>query len=127
MRCWRSAIDAAALDAFDGPMSELIKEDLVVGTGAEAQSGKVLSMHYTGTLTSGAKFDSSLDRGRPFEFPLGQGRVIRGWDEGIVGMKVGGKRKLTIPSDLAYGDRGFPGVIPPGATLIFEVELLAVR
>jgi FKBP-type peptidyl-prolyl cis-trans isomerase FkpA len=108
-------------------MSELIKEDLVVGTGAEAQSGKVLSMHYTGTLTSGAKFDSSLDRGRPFEFPLGQGRVIRGWDEGIVGMKVGGKRKLTIPSDLAYGDRGFPGVIPPGATLIFEVELLAVR
>ena len=108
-------------------MSELIKEDIVVGTGAEAQSGKVLSMHYTGTLTSGAKFDSSLDRGRPFEFPLGQGRVIRGWDEGIVGMKVGGKRKLTIPSDLAYGDRGFPGVIPPGATLIFEVELLAVR
>ncbi len=108
-------------------MSELIKEDLVVGSGAEAQSGRVVSVHYTGTLTTGAKFDSSLDRGRPFDFPLGAGRVIKGWDEGVVGMKVGGKRKLTIPPEMGYGAQGFPGVIPPNATLVFEVELIAVR
>jgi FKBP-type peptidyl-prolyl cis-trans isomerase len=102
-------------------------EDLVVGSGEEATTGKTVSVHYTGTLTDGSKFDSSLDRGRPFEFPLGGGRVIKGWDQGVVGMKVGGKRKLTIPADLAYGARGFPPVIPPNSTLVFEIELLDVR
>src|SRR5262245_51421959 len=99
-------------------------EDLVVGTGAEAVAGKTVSVHYTGTLTDGSKFDSSLDRGKPFGFPLGAGRVIKGWDEGVAGMKVGGKRKLTIPPELGYGARGFPPVIPANATLVFEVELL---
>lgn len=102
-------------------------EDLTVGSGDEATTGKTVSVHYTGTLTDGSKFDSSLDRGRPFEFQLGAGRVIKGWDQGVLGMKVGGKRKLTIPSDLAYGARGFPPVIPPNSTLVFEIELLGVR
>jgi FKBP-type peptidyl-prolyl cis-trans isomerase len=102
-------------------------EDLVVGQGEEAQAGRTVDVHYTGWLTDGRKFDSSLDRGQPFSFPLGGGRVIKGWDQGVAGMKVGGKRKLTIPADLAYGDRGAAGVIPPGATLVFEVELLGVR
>jgi FKBP-type peptidyl-prolyl cis-trans isomerase len=84
-------------------------------------------VHYTGWLVDDTKFDSSLDSGNPFSFPIGQGRVIRGWDEGVASMKVGGKRELTIPPDLAYGDRGAGGVIPPGATLIFEVELLELR
>jgi FKBP-type peptidyl-prolyl cis-trans isomerase len=101
-------------------------EDLQVGTGAEAVAGKKVTVHYTGTLTDGSKFDSSLDRGRPFDFPLGAGRVIKGWDEGVAGMKVGGKRRLTIPPELGYGARGFPPVIPPNSTLIFEVELLGV-
>ncbi len=101
-------------------------EDLVVGNGDEAVAGKKVSVHYTGTLTDGSKFDSSLDRGRPFDFPLGGGRVIKGWDQGVAGMKVGGKRKLTIPPELAYGERGFPPVIPPGSTLVFEIELLGV-
>lgn len=101
-------------------------EELNVGTGAEAQSGQKVSVHYTGWLTDGSKFDSSVDRGRPFEFVLGGGMVIQGWDQGVVGMKVGGKRKLTIPPELGYGERGFPGAIPPSATLIFEVELLGV-
>ncbi len=105
----------------------LKSEDLSVGSGAEATTGKTVSVHYTGTLTDGSKFDSSHDRGRPFEFQLGAGRVIKGWDQGVVGMKIGGKRKLTIPSDLAYGARGFPPVIPPDATLVFEIELLGVR
>jgi FKBP-type peptidyl-prolyl cis-trans isomerase len=104
----------------------LEKQDLVVGTGAEAVAGKKVSVHYTGTLTTGSKFDSSLDRGRPFQFTLGAGQVIKGWDEGVAGMKVGGKRKLTIPASMGYGDRGYPPVIPGGATLIFEVELLGV-
>jgi len=99
---------------------------LVQGDGAEAVAGKKVSVHYTGTLTDGSKFDSSLDRGRPFDFPLGGGRVIKGWDQGVAGMKVGGKRRLTIPPDLAYGERGFPPVIPPNSTLIFEIELLGV-
>jgi FKBP-type peptidyl-prolyl cis-trans isomerase len=105
----------------------LKSEDLTVGSGAEAVTGKTVSVHYTGTLTDGSKFDSSLDRGRPFEFELGAGRVIKGWDQGVVGMKIGGKRKLTIPSELAYGARGFPPVIPANATLVFEIELLGVR
>ena len=104
----------------------LQKEDLTVGTGTEATAGKTVSVHYTGRLTDGTKFDSSLDRGDPFSFRLGAGQVIRGWDEGVVGMKVGGSRKLTIPPEMAYGDRGFPGLIPPGSTLVFEVELLGV-
>ena len=107
--------------------SGLKYEDVKTGTGAEAAAGKTVSVHYTGWLTNGTKFDSSKDRGKPFEFPLGGGRVIKGWDEGVQGMKVGGVRKLTIPPNLGYGDRGAGGVIPPGATLVFEVELLGVR
>ncbi len=101
--------------------------DQVVGTGDAAVAGKTVNVHYTGWLENGKKFDSSVDRGQPFSFPLGAGRVIRGWDEGVQGMKVGGKRKLTIPSDLGYGSRGAGGVIPPNAPLIFDVELLGVR
>jgi FKBP-type peptidyl-prolyl cis-trans isomerase len=108
-------------------MSELIIEDLTVGNGDEAVAGKTVVVHYTGWLTNGTKFDSSKDRNDPFNFPLGAGHVIRGWDQGVAGMKVGGKRKLTIPPELGYGSRGAGGVIPPNATLVFEVELLAVR
>ena len=92
-----------------------------------AQQGMRVQVHYTGWLTDGKKFDSSLDRGQPFEFQLGAGQVIQGWDKGVAGMKVGGKRKLTIPSDMGYGARGAGGVIPPNATLVFEVELLGVK
>lgn len=105
---------------------ELQIEDLQQGSGAEANTGNQVQVHYTGWLTNGTKFDSSLDRGKPFGFKLGEGRVIPGWEQGVVGMKVGGKRKLTIPPHLGYGDRGAAGVIPPGATLVFEVELLDV-
>lgn len=101
--------------------------DQVLGTGDVATAGKTTTVHYTGWLENGKKFDSSVDRGQPFSFPLGAGRVIQGWDEGVQGMKVGGKRKLTIPSDLGYGPRGAGGVIPSNATLIFDVELLGVR
>ena len=107
--------------------SGLLIEDLVVGNGDAAGAGQRVSVHYTGWLTNGNKFDSSKDRGQPFMFSLGRGEVIRGWDEGVSGMKLGGKRKLTIPPDLGYGARGAGGVIPPNATLLFEVELLAVR
>ena len=107
--------------------SGLVIEDIEVGTGAEAVAGKSVQVHYTGWLTDGKKFDSSKDRNDPFVFPLGGRRVIAGWDEGVQGMKVGGKRKLTIPPNLGYGARGAGGVIPPNATLVFEVELLAVK
>ncbi|MBY0579937.1 MAG: FKBP-type peptidyl-prolyl cis-trans isomerase [Burkholderiales bacterium] len=102
-------------------------EDLVQGEGDAAKAGNRVSVHYTGWLEGGKKFDSSLDRNEPFVFPLGEGRVIKGWDIGVEGMKVGGKRKLIIPSHLGYGSRGAGGVIPPNATLVFEVELLAIR
>ena len=107
--------------------SGLKYSDQVVGTGDLAVAGKTVSVHYTGWLTNGQKFDSSVDRGQPFSFPLGAGLVIKGWDEGVQGMKIGGKRKLTIPSELGYGARGASGTIPPNATLVFEVELLGVR
>ena len=106
--------------------SGLIIEDVTVGQGAAAAAGQKVTVHYTGWLTNGAKFDSSKDRNDPFVFPLGGGRVIKGWDEGVQGMKVGGKRKLTIPPALGYGARGAGSVIPPNATLVFEVELLGV-
>ena len=106
---------------------ELVIEDQKVGTGPEATAGKDVTVHYVGTLTNGQKFDSSRDRGEGFSFRLGAGRVIKGWDQGVAGMKVGGVRKLTIPPDLAYGARGFPPVIPPDSTLVFEIELLGVR
>jgi FKBP-type peptidyl-prolyl cis-trans isomerase FkpA len=106
--------------------SGLIIEEVLVGEGGEAAHGHSVSVHYTGWLTDGSKFDSSRDRNEAFEFPLGGRRVIAGWDEGVTGMKVGGKRKLTIPPQLGYGSRGAGGVIPPNATLIFEVELLAI-
>ena len=108
-------------------MSELIIEDLTVGDGATASAGQSVSVHYTGWLTNGQKFDSSVDRNEPFEFNLGRGQVIPGWDQRVAGMQVGGKRKLTIPPELGYGSRGAGGVIPPNATLVFDVELLAVR
>jgi FKBP-type peptidyl-prolyl cis-trans isomerase FkpA len=107
--------------------SGLQYEDLVEGTGPAAKAGDSVKVHYTGWLTDGTKFDSSLDRRSPFVFPLGAGRVIKGWDEGVAGMKVGGKRKLQIPPQLGYGARGAGGVIPPNAELIFEVELLGIE
>ena len=106
--------------------SGLVIEELEVGTGAEATAGQQVQVHYTGWLTDGKKFDSSKDRNDPFNFPLAAGHVIRGWDEGVQGMQEGGKRKLTIPPQLGYGARGAGGVIPPNATLVFEVELLKV-
>lgn len=118
------AAEAPAPTAED--VTELQVEDLVEGTGAEAKSGDNVTVHYTGWLTDGTKFDSSVDSGQPFQFPLGAGRVIPGWDQGVEGMKVGGKRKLTIPPSLGYGEQGAGGVIPPNATLVFEVELISV-
>jgi FKBP-type peptidyl-prolyl cis-trans isomerase FkpA len=107
-------------------VEKLIIEDVKVGTGAEAKAGQTVFVHYTGTLMDGTQFDSSKDRG-PFNFRLGAGQVIKGWDQGVAGMKVGGVRNLTIPADLAYGSRGAGGVIPPNADLKFEVELLDVK
>ncbi|MEY4082977.1 MAG: hypothetical protein RL483_346 [Pseudomonadota bacterium] len=117
-----------------GPVTQLVTIDRSVGKGDEAKPGQQVSVHYTGWLFDpskadgkGKKFDSSVDRGQPFSFPLGAGRVIAGWDKGFAGMKVGGKRTLVIPSDMGYGARGAGGVIPPNATLMFDVELLGVR
>lgn len=116
--------------AFTTTASGLQIEDTKIGAGAEAKTGQTVSVHYTGWLyangAAGAKFDSSKDRAEPFDFPLGAGHVIKGWDEGVAGMKVGGTRKLIIPPQLGYGQRGAGGVIPPNATLLFEVELLGV-
>ena len=106
--------------------SGLTYQDVVVGSGAEAKKGDDVSVHYTGRLMDGTKFDSSKDRNQPFDFPLGAGQVIKGWDEGVAGMKVGGSRKLTIPPSLGYGASGAGGVIPPNATLEFDVELLGI-
>jgi peptidylprolyl isomerase len=109
------------------PAAELVKEDLKVGKGPAAKKGDHVVVHYTGTLTDGTKFDSSRDHGQPFDFTLGQGGVIQGWDQGVPGMKVGGRRKLTIPGALAYGPHGSPPKIPPNATLVFDIELIAIK
>ena len=119
-----TATDSANPDSIG---AKLIIEDIKVGTGPEVKAGDTVVMHYKGTLTDGTKFDSSYDRNEPFTTQIGVGQVIKGWDQGVPGMKVGGKRKLTIPSDLGYGERGAGAVIPPNATLIFEVELLEIK
>jgi FKBP-type peptidyl-prolyl cis-trans isomerase len=125
---------AAAAPQAEPDVAQLVVSDLRAGTGALAQSGSIVTVHYTGWLydpkgvdTKGAKFDSSRDSGRPFQFQLGAGQVIAGWDQGVAGMKVGGQRRLVIPSSLGYGQRGAGGVIPPGAALVFDVELLDVQ
>ncbi len=115
------------LDKMTTTATGLKYEDLSAGSGTEATAGTTVVVHYTGWLTDGTEFDSSVDRGEPFSFPLGAHRVIAGWDEGVAGMKVGGKRKLVIPPELGYGAQGAGGVIPPNATLVFDVELLEVR
>jgi peptidylprolyl isomerase len=121
-----STPDLSAASGLVTTTSGLQYEDIVEGTGATPQPGQRVVVHYTGTLTDGSKFDSSRDRNRPFEFKVGVGQVIKGWDEGVGSMKVGGRRKLIIPPDLGYGARGAGGVIPPNATLIFDVELLRI-
>jgi FKBP-type peptidyl-prolyl cis-trans isomerase FkpA len=126
--CHHKGGSASAESKKSTPAPGLSVEEVKPGEGAMATHGKTVSVHYTGKLTDGTKFDSSYDRGQPIEFPLGAGVVIKGWDMGIEGMKVGGKRKLTIPPDLAYGARGTPGgPIPPNATLVFDVELVGVK
>ena len=122
-----AATPAPAEQPATADVTELKIEDVKVGTGAEAKKGTKATVNYTGWLTDGTKFDSSLDSGQPFTFTVDGGEVIKGWDEGVEGMKVGGVRKLTIPADLGYGAQGAGGVIPPNATLVFEVELLEVN
>ena len=129
-----SETSAKEPSAMSKNITDLVKTDQKVGDGAEAQIGNSVKVHYTGWLYDpgkpeghGSKFDSSLDRGDPFEFFLGGGQVIQGWDDGVQGMKVGGKRTLIIPSHMAYGERGAGGVIPPGATLVFDVQLLGIK
>lgn len=121
-----NALQEEPMATNSSEVTELIIEDITLGKGAEAVDGAVVQVHYVGTLTDGTKFDSSRDRGEPFEFTLGSGMVIEGWDQGVKGMKVGGVRKLTIPPELAYGSRDL-GTIPPNSTLVFEVELLAIQ
>jgi FKBP-type peptidyl-prolyl cis-trans isomerase FkpA len=127
----KAAAKAADSTATGGRVHKLASglqyEDLVVGTGKMADPGLTAVVHYTGWLTNGTKFDSSLDRGQPFRFVLGNHQVIAGWEEGVKGMRVGGKRKLTIPPDLGYGAQGAGGVIPPNATLVFDVQLMGVE
>jgi peptidylprolyl isomerase len=122
----QSAPPPAPTETAKPPEKPLSSTDLKVGAGAVAKSGDKIAVHYVGTLENGTEFDSSRKRNQPFTFTLGQGQVIKGWDQGVAGMKVGGKRKLVIPPSLAYGERGRPG-IPPNSTLIFEVELMAVN
>jgi len=114
-------------NTMENTENSLLVTEVTLGEGTEAVAGKTISVHYTGTLEDGTKFDSSLDRGQPFTFTLGIGQVIAGWDQGVEGMKVGGKRTLVIPPQLAYGSQGIPGAIPPNATLHFDVELLEVQ
>ena len=124
----QSESSPAAGQATQGAnLGELKIEDIKVGTGQEVKSGDTISINYLGTLTDGTKFDSSYDAGKPFETQIGTGQVIEGWDKGVPGMKVGGKRRLTIPGNMAYGERGVPGTIPPNATLVFEVELMGIK
>jgi FKBP-type peptidyl-prolyl cis-trans isomerase len=121
------AITAVTSQPVVAEVTDMKIEDMKAGTGAVAEAGKRVTVHYTGWLTNGTKFDSSKDHGQPFNFQLGAGQVIKGWDQGVAGMKVGGMRKLTIPPSLRYGANGTGGVIPPNATLVFEVELLGVN
>ena len=114
-------------DGYTNMNNNLKIEDLKIGDGLEAQNGKIVTVNYVGKLLDGKKFDSSYDRNQPFSFTLGAGQVIQGWEQGILSMKIGGERKLTIPPEMAYGESGVPNVIPPNATLIFEVELLDVK
>lgn len=118
--------NAVPLESMQASTGELIIEDIQIGTGEATKAGDTITVHYTGTLLDGTKFDSSVDRGTPYTFELGAGTVIAGWDQGLVGMQIGGKRKLTIPSHLAYGDRAAGALIPANSTLVFEVELLEI-
>ncbi len=121
------ALMALLAACSSAPSNQLVIQDLTIGTGTEAVAGKRVTVHYRGTFTDGKQFDASYDRKQPFTFVLGAEQVIKGWDQGVAGMKVGGKRKLTIPPELGYGARGAGGVIPPNATLVFEIELLDVN